>query len=405
MRTIDDLDVSGRRVLLRSDLNVPLDLTGTGEITDDGRIQASLPVIEKLSERGARVIILAHLGRPKGASFAESAARGPSLLPVAARLGDWLDRPVYFAPDVVGDFAAQTVDGLRDGDVALLENVRFEPAETSKDDAERRALAERMARFGELYVGDAFGAVHRKHASVYDLPALLPHAAGDLVRDEVAVLRRLTSDPARPFVVVLGGKKPSDKLAVIGNLLGLADRILIGGGMGYTFLAARGYEVGNSVLEADQIPAVQAVMAEAERRGVELVLPVDLVAATRFAPDAEYSVVPVTDFPADREGVDAGPKTRELFAAKLADAKTVFWNGPVGVFEFPAFAAGTRAVAEAIAAVDGLTVVGGGDSAAAIRALGLPEEAFGHISTGGGASLEYLEGKTLPGLTALEDGS
>ena len=405
MRTIDDLDVSGRRVLLRSDLNVPLDLTGTGEITDDGRIVASLPVITKLSGRGARVIIIAHLGRPKGASFGESAAGGPSLLPVAARLGDWLDRPVYFAADVVGDFAEQTVDSLRDGDVALLENVRFEPAETSKDDAERRAFAERLARFGELYVGDAFGAVHRKHASVYDLPALLPHAAGDLVLGEVAVLRQLTSDPARPFVVVLGGKKPSDKLAVIGNLLGLADRILIGGGMGYTFLAAQGYEVGNSVLEADQIPAVQAVMAEAERRGVELVLPVDLVAATHFAPDAEYSVVPVTDFPADREGVDAGPQTRALFAAKLADAKTVFWNGPVGVFEFPAFAAGTRAVAEAIAAVDGLTVVGGGDSAAAIRALGLPEEAFGHISTGGGASLEYLEGKTLPGLTALEDGS
>ena len=405
MRTIDDLDVSGRRVLLRSDLNVPLDLTGTGEITDDGRIVASLPVITKLSERGARVIIIAHLGRPKGASFGESAAGGPSLLPVAARLGDWLDRPVYFAADVVGDFAEQTVDSLRDGEVALLENVRFEPAETSKDDAERRAFAERLARFGELYVGDAFGAVHRKHASVYDLPALLPHAAGDLVRDEVAVLRQLTSDPARPFVVVLGGKKPSDKLAVIGNLLGLADRILIGGGMGYTFLAAQGYEVGNSVLEADQIPAVQAVMAEAERRGVELVLPVDLVAATHFAPDAEYSVVPVTDFPADREGVDAGPQTRALFVAKLADAKTVFWNGPVGVFEFPAFAAGTRAVAEAIAAVDGLTVVGGGDSAAAIRSLGLPEEAFGHISTGGGASLEYLEGKTLPGLTALEDGS
>ena len=405
MRTVDDLDVSGRRVLLRSDLNVPLDLTGTGEITDDGRIVASLPVITKLSDRGARVIIIAHLGRPKGASFAESAAGGPSLLPVAARLGDWLGQPVFFAADVAGPFAEQTADSLRDGDVALLENVRFEPAETSKDDAERRAFAQRLARLGELYVGDAFGAVHRKHASVYDLPGLLPHAAGDLVRDEVAVLRQLTSDPARPFVVVLGGKKPSDKLAVIGNLLGLADRILFGGGMGYTFLAARGYEVGNSVLEADQIPAVQAVMAEAERRGVELVLPVVLVAATHFAPDAEHSVVPVTDFPADREGMDAGPQTRALFAAKLADAKTVFWNGPVGVFEFPAFSAGTRAVAEAIAAVDGLTVVGGGDSAAAIRALGVPEEAFGHISTGGGASLEYLEGKTLPGLTALEDAS
>jgi 3-phosphoglycerate kinase len=281
--------------------------------------------------------------------------------------------------------------------------VRFEPAETSKDDAERAAFAQRLARLGELYVGDGFGAVHRKHASVYDLPMLLPHAAGDLVRDEVAVLRQLTTDPARPFVVILGGKKPSDKLAVIGNLLNLADRILIGGGMGYTFLAAQGYEVGHSVLEADQIPAVQAVMEEAKRRGVELVLPVDLLAATHFAPDAEYSVVPVTDFPADREGVDAGPQTRALFAEKLADAKTVFWNGPVGVFEFPAFAAGTRAVAEAITRVPGLTVVGGGDSAAAVRALGIDEGAFGHISTGGGASLEYLEGKTLPGLTALEE--
>ena len=405
MRSIDDLEVLGRRVLLRSDLNVPLDLTGTGEITDDGRIRASLPVISKLSDRGARVIILAHLGRPKGATFEERAAGGPSLRPVAARLGELLGRPVSFATDVAGPSAEETAFSLGDEDVAVLENVRFEPAETSKDDAERGAFAQRLARLGELYVGDGFGAVHRKHASVYDLPALLPHAAGDLVRDEVAVLRQLTTDPARPFVVVLGGKKPSDKLAVIGNLLNLADRILIGGGMGYTFLAARGYEVGNSMLEADQIPAVKAVMAEAERRGVELVLPVDLVAATHFAPDAEHSVVPVTDFPADREGVDAGPQTRALFAEKLADAKTVFWNGPVGVFEFPAFAAGTRAVAEAVAAVDGLTVVGGGDSAAAVRALGIPEKSYSHISTGGGASLEYLEGKTLPGLTALEDGS
>jgi 3-phosphoglycerate kinase len=281
--------------------------------------------------------------------------------------------------------------------------VRFEPAETSKDDAERAAFAQRLAALGELYVGDGFGAVHRKHASVYDLARLLPNAAGDLVTAEVAVLRQLTTEPARPFVVVLGGKKPSEKLAVIGNLLNLADRILIGGGMGYTFLAAQGYEVGNSVLEADQIPAVKAVMAEAQRRGVELVLPVDLVAATHFAPDADHEVVLVTDFPADREGVDAGPRTRALFASKLADARTVFWNGPVGVFEFPAFSAGTRAVAEAVAAVDGLTVVGGGDSAAAVRALGIPEKSFGHISTGGGASLEYLEGKTLPGLTALED--
>ena len=408
MRTVDDLEVLGRRVLLRSDLNVPLDLipkAGTGEITDDGRIRASLPVISKLSDQGARVIVLAHLGRPEGATFAERAAGGPSLRPVAERLGELLGRPVAFATDVAGTSAERTAFTLGDEDVAVLENVRFEPAETSKDDAERAAFAERLARFGELYVDDAFGAVHRKHASVYDLPALLPHAAGDLVRDEVAVLRQLTTDPARPFVVVLGGKKPSDKLAVIGNLLGLADRILVCGGMGYTFLAAREYEVGHSVLEADQIPAVRAVMEEAERRGVELVLPIDLVAATHFAPDAEHSVVPVTDFPADREGMDAGPRTRALFAEKLADAKTVFWNGPAGVFEFPAFSAGTRAVAEAVSRVDGLTVGGGGDSAAAIRALGLDESAFGHISTGGGASLEYLEGKTLPGLTALEDDS
>jgi 3-phosphoglycerate kinase len=403
MRSVDDLEVLGRRVLLRSDLNVPLALTGTGEITDDGRIRASLPVISKLSDRGARVIVLAHLGRPKGATFAERAAGGPSLRPVAERLGELLGRPVAFAADVAGPSAERAAFSLGDEDVAVLENVRFEPAETSKDDAERAEFAQRLARFGELYVGDGFGAVHRKHASVYDLPALLPHAAGDLVRDEVAVLRQLTTNPARPFVVVLGGAKVSDKLAVIGNLLGLADRVLIGGGMSYTFLAARGYEVGTSLLEADQIPAVNAVMAEAEGRGVELVLPVDHVAATYYAPDAEHSVVSVSDFPPERKAMDVGPETCALFAGKLADAKTVFWNGPAGVFEFPAFAAGTRAVAEAISRVNGLTVVGGGDSAAAIRALGIDESAFGHISTGGGASLEYLEGKTLPGLTALED--
>jgi 3-phosphoglycerate kinase len=404
MRTIDDLDVAGKRVLLRSDLNVPLELTGTGEITDDGRIRASLPVIRKLSGRGARVAILAHLGRPKGDSFAERAAGGPSLRPVAARLGELLGRPVAFASDVAGEDAARVVAGLGDGDVAVLENVRFDPAETSKDDTERAAFAERLARLGELYVGDGFGAVHRKHASVYDLPLLLPHAAGDLVRDEVAVLRRLTRDPERPFVVVLGGKKPSDKLGVIHNLLGLADRILICGGMAYTFLAAQGYGVGNSVLEADRIDDVREVTAEAARRGIELVLPADLVVAAKFAPDADHRVVPVKDIPSDWEGVDAGPETRALFAAKLADAKTVFWNGPAGVFEFPAFSAGTRAVAEAVAGVGGLTVVGGGDSAAAVRALGIPESSFGHISTGGGASLEYLEGKTLPGLTALANG-
>jgi phosphoglycerate kinase len=404
MKTIDDLEVAGRRVLLRADLNVPLDLSDPAHprITDDGRIRASLPVIEKLSARGAKVIILAHLGRPKGGDYAERAEGGPSLGPVAARLSELLGKPVAVATDVAGESAAATVAGLADGDVAVLENVRFEPAETSKDDSARLELARRLAVFGDLYVGDGFGAVHRKHASVYDLPLLLPHAAGDLVRAEVDVLSRLTSSPETPFVVVLGGAKPSDKLGVIANLLDRADRILIGGGMSYTFLAAQGYEVGKSLLEADKISAVTEIIAEAGRREVDLVLPVDLVAATNFAPDADHDVVSVKEFPADREGVDIGPATRELFADKLADASTVFWNGPLGVFEFPAFAVGTRAVAEAITRVDGFTVVGGGDSAAAVRSFGVPDDAFGHISTGGGASLEYLEGRTLPGLTALE---
>jgi len=405
MRSIEDLDVSGKRVLLRSDLNVPLDKKGSGEISDDGRIRASLPVISKLSGRGARVIVLAHLGRPKGADFAERAAGGPSLRVVAARLGELLGRPVAFASDVAGPEAERVVAGLADGDVALLENVRFEPAETSKDDAERGAFAARLARLGDLYVGDGFGAVHRKHASVYDLPGLLPHAAGDLVVSEVEVLRQLTSSPARPYVVVLGGAKPSDKLAVIGNLLGLADRVLIGGGMAYTFLAAKGHEVGTSMLEAEQIPQVREVLAEADRRGVEILLPVDHVVSTHFGPDAEPEEVPGEAIPADRMGLDIGPQTQALFTSALAGAATVFWNGPLGVFEFPAFAAGTRAVAEAITKVNGLTVVGGGDSAAAVRTFGIPADDFGHISTGGGASLEYLEGKTLPGLTALEAGS
>jgi len=402
MRSIDDIDVAGRRVLLRSDLNVPLDLKGSGQITDDGRIRASLPVIRKLSDRGARVVIMAHLGRPKGADYAERAAGGPSLHVVGVRLTELLGKQVEFAGDLAGPSAAATVGALTDGGVALLENVRFEPAETSKDDSERARLAARLAELGDVYVGDGFGVVHRKQASVYDLPALLPHAAGDLILAEVAVLKRLTDKPARPYVVILGGSKPSDKLGVIGNLLGVADRLLIGGGMSYTFLAALGYEVGNSLLEADQIETVRSVMAEAERRGVEIVLPTDLVVATHFAPDAPSIVVPVDAIPADREGVDIGPDTRALFAAKLIDARTVFWNGPLGVFEFPAFAAGTRAIAEELTKVDGLTVIGGGDSAAAVRSFGLADSAFGHISTGGGASLEYLEGKTLPGLTALE---
>ena len=411
MRRIEDLEVAGRRVLVRADLNVPLDITGgdgaSGArpvITDEGRIRASIPTISKLVERGARVVVCAHLGRPKGATYAERATARLSLEVVAERLGELLGRPVTFVPDVAGDQAAEAAAGVADGAVALLENLRFEPAETSKDDVERGAFADRLARLAELYVGDGFGAVHRKHASVYDVPLRLPHAAGDLVLAEVEVLHRLTRNPDRPYVVVLGGAKPSDKLAVIGNLLDRADRVLIGGGMSYTFLKAQGYEVGNSLLEADLVPQVRALLDDAARRGVELVLPVDIVAATRFAPDAEHEVVPATAIPADREGLDLGPESRRLFAEKLADAKTVFWNGPLGVFEFPAFAEGTRAVAEAIIRTGGFTVVGGGDSAAAVRSFGLPPTAFSHISTGGGASLEFLEGRELPGLTALEAG-
>ena len=402
MKSIDDIEVTGLRVLLRSDLNVPLDKSGSGAITDDGRIRASLPVIKKLADRGAKVIVMAHLGRPKGEDFAERAAGGPSLRVVAERLSELLGKPVAFASDLIGQSATATVAGLADGDVALLENVRFEPAETSKDESERVLLAQDLAKLGDVYVGDGFGVVHRKQASVYDLPALLPHAAGDLVTAEVAVLRRLTVDPAGPYVVVLGGSKVSDKLGVIGNLLGLADRVLIGGGMVYTFLAALGHEVGTSLLEPDHIDSCKEILAQAAERGVELVLPTDIVVAPRFAPDAPPTVVAADAIPEGHMGLDIGPASRELFASKLADAKTVFWNGPMGVFEFPAFAAGTRAVAEALTKVDGLTVVGGGDSAAAVRSFGLAESDFGHISTGGGASLEYLEGKTLPGLTALE---
>jgi phosphoglycerate kinase len=419
MKSIEDLQVAGRRVLVRSDLNVPLESGAGGGagaagadsqsssaeavITDDGRIRASVPTIAKLAERGARVVVCAHLGRPKGGSYTERATRALSLRPVARRLGELLGRPVRFASDVVADQARDAAGALADGDVLVIENLRFEPAETSKDDAQRGAFADKLAGLADLYVGDGFGAVHRKHASVYDVPHRLPHAAGDLVLAEVAVLRRLTTNPDRPYVVVLGGAKPSDKLAVIGSLLDRADRLLIGGGMSYTFLKAQGYEVGNSLLEADQVPAVQAVLAEAARRGVEVVLPVDIVAATGFDPAAAHEVVPATAIPADREGLDMGPQTRRLFAGKLADAKTVFWNGPLGVFEFPAFAAGTRALAEAISRVAGFTVVGGGDSAAAVRSFGLSPDAFSHISTGGGASLEFLEGRELPGLTALEE--
>ncbi|MEU7880255.1 phosphoglycerate kinase [Microbispora bryophytorum] len=392
---IDELDVKGRRVFVRADLNVPLD----GEtITDDGRIRASVPTIRKLIERGAKVVVAAHLGRPKG-----SVTPKYSLAPVSRRLAELLGEDVAFATDVVGESAQSVVAGLQDGQVALLENLRFEPGEESKDDAVRGEFAGKLAALAELYVGDGFGAVHRKHASVYDLPKRLPHAAGDLVLAEVEVLRKLTEDPARPYVVVLGGAKVSDKLGVIANLLSKVDRLLIGGGMAYTFLKSQGYEVGKSLLQEDQIDQVKGFLEEAASRGVELVLPVDVLAATEFGADAPHEVVDATAIPADREGLDIGPRTRELFASKLADAQTVFWNGPMGVFEFDAFSGGTRAVAEALVNSKAFTVVGGGDSAAAVRRLGLPEDGFSHISTGGGASLEYLEGKTLPGLAALEE--
>jgi len=401
MRTVDDLEVAGRTVLVRADLNVPLQ---DGVITDDKRIHASLPTIRDLVGRGAKVVVLAHLGRPKG-----EVKQALSLRPVAERLEQLLGQPVGFPETaeggIAGPAARAAVAAGGGGSVVLLENIRFEAAETSKDDAERAAFAEALAGLaGEngAYVGDGFGAVHRKHASVYDLPKLLPHAAGGLVVAEVAVLKRLTDDLARPYVVVLGGAKVSDKLGVIANLLDRVDRLVVGGGMAYTFLKAQGHEVGNSLLEADQLDTVRGFIDEATKRGVDLVLPVDIVAATNFAPDAPNEVVAADAIPADREGLDIGPKSRELFAAKLADARTVFWNGPMGVFEFEAFANGTRALAQALTNVDGLTVVGGGDSAAAVRQLGFSESDFGHVSTGGGASLEYLEGKTLPGLQALE---
>ncbi|GAA4067295.1 phosphoglycerate kinase [Actinomadura miaoliensis] len=395
MRTIDDLDVAGRRVLVRSDLNVPL---ADGKITDDGRIRASVPTIKALRDRGARVVVCAHLGRPKGEVKPEF-----SLAPVAARLGELLGTDVRFASDVVGDSARAAAEGLADGEVALLENLRFEPGETSKDDAERGAFADRLAALAHLYVGDGFGAVHRRHASVYDVPRRLPHAAGGLIAAEVDVLKRLTEDVARPYAVVLGGSKVSDKLGVIDNLLGKADRILVGGGMVFTFLAAQGHEVGKSLLERDQLDTVRGYLRRAEESGVEIVLPVDVVAATAFAADAEHSVVAADAIPADRLGLDIGPESGKLFAAKLAGAGTVFWNGPMGVFEMEPYAHGTRAVAQGLIDSGAFTVVGGGDSAAAVRRLGFDEGAFSHISTGGGASLEYLEGKTLPGLKALED--
>jgi phosphoglycerate kinase len=395
IKTLDDLlaeGVQGRRVLVRADLNVPLD---SSTITDDGRIRAVLPTLVALRDAGAAVIVMSHLGRPKGAPDPKY-----TLAPVAARLGELLGTPVEFATDTVGSSAASVVEGLGAGQVALLENLRFNAGETSKDEAERGAFADQLAAFGEAYVDDAFGAVHRKHASVYDVPARLPHFAGGLVLREVEVLARLTGQPERPYIVVLGGSKVSDKLAVIEALLPKVDKLLVGGGMCFTFLKAQGHEVGKSLLEDEMVDTCRDLLDRAAGR---IVLPVDVVAATAFSADASHDVVPAGEIPADRLGLDIGPESVALFAEAVGAAKTVFWNGPMGVFELAPFAAGTRGVAEAIAKIDGFTVVGGGDSAAAVRTLGIDETAFSHISTGGGASLEYLEGKTLPGVAALEN--
>jgi phosphoglycerate kinase len=400
MRTLDELikhGVKGRRVLVRSDLNVPIK---DGKVTDDGRVRASLPVLTKLLDHGARVIVAAHLGRPKGEPDPKY-----SLGPVADRLAQLLGRPVEFALDTVGESARMLAQDLKDGELLLLENVRFNPGETSKDDHERHEFA-RCLEFltggdddGGVFVEDAFGAVHRKHASVYDIATLLPAYCGDLVRDEVKVLEQLTGDSKRPYVVVLGGSKVSDKLAVIESLLPKVDTLLVGGGMCFTFLAAQGHEVGDSLLESDQIDNCKRFLAE---NGDKIVLPSDIVVAADIADDAQTETVAADAIPAGQKGLDIGPATVAAFADVLRGAATVFWNGPMGVFEVAPFADGTRGVARAVAAVDGLSVVGGGDSAAAVRALGIDANAFGHISTGGGASLEYLEGKTLPGVAVLD---
>jgi phosphoglycerate kinase len=394
VRTLDDLvagGVAGTRVLVRSDLNVPLE---GGAISDDGRIRASLPVLQRLAGAGARVVVCAHLGRPKGAPDPKYTLR-----PVATRLAELLGADVRFATDTVGPHAQETVAGLADGEVALLENVRFEPGETSKDDAERAALAGRYAALADAYVDDAFGAVHRRHASVYDVATLLPHHAGDLVLREVEVLRRLTGEPDRPYVVLLGGAKVSDKLAVIEALLPKVDTLLVGGGMCFTFLASQGHEVGGSLLEPDLAGTCADLLARAQGR---IVLPTDIVVAPQVSADAEPRTVAADAIPAGEKGLDIGPETVQRFAAVIGGARTVFWNGPMGVFELPPFEAGTRGVAQAVAGCPGFTVVGGGDSAAAVRHLKLEEDSFGHISTGGGASLEFLEGRTLPGLAVLE---
>ena len=399
MRSVPDLGaLAGKRVLIRCDFNVPLD----GDvITDDGRIRAALPTLTGLIKAGAKVVVLAHLGRPKGLLNPKY-----SLAPAAKRLGELLGTDVKLAGDVVGESAHAMVAGLADGEIGMCENVRYEPGEESKDDAERGALAAQYAALADVFVSDGFGVVHRKQASVYDVAKLLPSAAGSLVAKEVEVLKKLTQHPERPYVVVLGGAKVADKLAVIDNLLQVADTLVVGGGMAYTFLAAQGYEVGGSILDAENIEACKGYLAQAKAAGKQILLPVDtrVAAELDFAGRtvSEVSIVPASEIPADQSGLDIGPLTQVLFADAILGAKTVFWNGPMGVFEIEALAAGTKAVATALAETDAFTVVGGGDSAAAVRQLGFADDAFGHISTGGGASLEYLEGKTLPGLSVLE---
>jgi len=394
MPDLSTIDVAGNRVFLRCDLNVPLK---EGIIKDDGRIKASLPTIELLLEKGAALVIAAHLGRPKGEAKPEL-----SLAPVAQRLSELLGREVKFTGEVTGAAVTTAAESLKAGEVLLLENIRFNAAETSKEESERAAFAADLAQLADFYVGDGFGAVHRKHASVFDLPKLLPHAAGTLVSAEVEVLKKLTQNPERPYGVVLGGAKVSDKLGVIENLLGKVDVLAIGGGMVFTFLKAQGKEIGTSLVETEMLDVVKGLIATAEKNGVKLVLPTDIVVAPAFAADATPTLVLADAIPADQMGLDIGPVSAAAFAAEIVKCKTVFWNGPMGVFEFPNFAAGTKVVAQALTEVSGISVVGGGDSAAAVRALGFADSQFGYISTGGGASLEYLEGKELPGLKALE---
>jgi phosphoglycerate kinase len=394
MPDLSTIDVAGKRVFLRCDLNVPLK---EGVIKDDGRIKASLPTIQALLEKGASLVIAAHLGRPKGEAKTEL-----SLAPVAKRLSELLGREVKFTGQVTGPAVTAAAQSLHAGEILLLENIRFSAAETSKEESERATFAEELSQLADVYVGDGFGAVHRKHASVFDLPQLLPHAAGKLVAAEVEVLKKLTQNPERPYGVVLGGAKVSDKLGVIENLLGKVDVLAIGGGMVFTFLKAQGKEIGTSLVEAEMLDVVTGLIATAKKNGVKLLLPTDIVVAPTFSADATPTLVSADAIPADQMGLDIGPVSAAAFAAEIVKCKTLFWNGPMGVFEFPNFAAGTKVVAQALTQVSGISVVGGGDSAAAVRALGFADSQFGYISTGGGASLEYLEGKELPGLTALE---